>query len=495
MCVATAALAGFIGYRAGRRVFVYSGDLVAWDRVHSGDPARVLAEVPPHASQQRLANHEPTRTDTALERTTRHQRADEITSSFQCFGRNFEKNFSEYQTCEYRNLCYFNGKFHFVATDDEERDHVSQYGLNVQLVGGNGMNITRDSEFERKFLAATDPEWAPEVATRSEFLAAIGSSASVLTVPNTHVLYISYNTQNFGHFIGDEIFPAYAVLSAFDAVSSDVQLLRMHALKTGSCDWHLTHGGGSHKRQCNNPTVYDKVGLLSDLAVKTVTEFDSQFGHLKKHGAVCLDRVVAGTARAGDHCRDATLHGLLPGDEPCMRGKHETLWGFRTHVLNRLKLPIEPPAERRYLRPKVLVWNRRNRRVFAGLSELASTIESRFGAEVEMFDDWSKVPLRTQLRNASEAAVYIGGPGGGTFVAWFLPRGGTKIQLNPTPSSGHLDWHIFNNMAHIQTTHIDVPIGVSLDPAKTTPPNNVARQVLAAVRSALKRWRARWPTA
>lgn len=173
-----------------------------------------------------------------------------------------------------------------------------------------------------------------------------------------------------------------------------------------------------------------------------------------------------------------------------MRGKHETLWGFRSYVLNRLRLPIEPPLPRR-LRPKVLVWNRRTRRVFLGMTQLASEIERRFGAEVEMFEDWSKVSLRTQLRNASEAAVYIGGPGGGTFVAWFLPRGGTKIQLNP-PGSGHLDWHIFNNMAHIQTTHIDVPGGVSLDPTATTPSSNVTRAVLASVRAALERWKARW---
>jgi hypothetical protein len=141
----------------------------------------------------------------------------------------------------------------------------------------------------------------------------------------------------------------------------------------------------------------------------------------------------------------------------------------------------------------VLVWNRaddanKRGRVISGMGELAAEIEKRYDVEVEVYEDWSTIPLRTQLLKSSQAAVYIGGAGGGTFFAWFLPRGGTKIQLNPS-GSGHLDWHIFNNMAHIHTTHIDIPRGASVwPPSSDSRSPNITRDILAAVQAALARW-------
>lgn len=110
--------------------------------------------------------------------------------------------------------------------------------MQVHLVGGKVMEITRDSEFERKFLAATGAEWAPEIVTRRQFIAAVGDGASVLTVPNTHVLYISYNTQNFGHFIGDEIFPrtpcCLLLMQSPRMCSCSVCMLSKHTRVTGT---------------------------------------------------------------------------------------------------------------------------------------------------------------------------------------------------------------------------------------------------------------------
>lgn len=107
---------------------MYHGDLVAWDHAHSGDPSRVLAEVP-HTSPQQKQQHS---TQQHSGQAGAARRTDAIVSSFQCFGSNVEVNSSEYQTCEYRNLCYFRGKFHYVAVDEGDYEHVSQNRLNVR---------------------------------------------------------------------------------------------------------------------------------------------------------------------------------------------------------------------------------------------------------------------------------------------------------------------------------------------------------------------------
>lgn len=134
-CAAVAVAGVFVGYRAGRRVFVYHGDLVAWDRAHSGDPSRVLTEVPHTSTQQHSTQQHRGQPDA--------RRADTIGSSFQCFGSNVEVNSSEYQTCEYRNLCYFHGKFHYVAVDEDDREHVSQNRLNVRSCSLVCSTVTR----------------------------------------------------------------------------------------------------------------------------------------------------------------------------------------------------------------------------------------------------------------------------------------------------------------------------------------------------------------
>ena len=385
----------------------------------------------------------------------------DIESSYSCFGGT--PNTTEYQTCQYRRVCFYNDKFHFVVRDRP----TSPVRFDVRLVGAGTHKILRSREFERLHVAATSAaaEWAPEIVTVDELVAAVGDI--VPWMPNPHLLYISYNSLNIGHFLGDELFPAYAALAAFDAITADIQLLRMNALLTWSCDHLIFHNRGAFSTACKSSTMYDKVGLITDLPVKTVSQLQSP---------VCFDRLVAGTS--GDHCRDTTVHGADPGDEPCLRNSYETLWGFRCHILRRLGIPLAP---QNISRPKVIIWNRRNKRVIPNIDDIIGRIRSEFHdyIEVETYEDWSHIHIRDQLLSVSRAAVYISAAGGGSFVGMFLPRGATKIQIN---FRGHLDWHVFINMAYIQTTHIPIP-------SRTKNVTRMSNSIIAAVRDALIRFR------
>jgi hypothetical protein len=75
-------------------------------------------------------------------------------------------------------------------------------------------------------------KFTPKVVTRAEFaeVAGIGPEdreSSFPYVSNIHVLYISYNAENFGHFLSDELFPAYSMLEAFGELDYNVQMVRV----------------------------------------------------------------------------------------------------------------------------------------------------------------------------------------------------------------------------------------------------------------------------
>jgi len=57
--------------------------------------------------------------------------------------------------------------------------------------------------------------------------------------------YVSYNSENFGHFISDELFPIFALLDGFDAYKGDdVQFIRLPmADYLYSCDWQIREWG------------------------------------------------------------------------------------------------------------------------------------------------------------------------------------------------------------------------------------------------------------
>lgn len=76
---------------------------------------------------------------------------------------------------------------------------------------------------------------------------------AVVELSNVHTIYESYNAENFGHFLTDELYPAFSALSSFDRVEPDVQLLR-RPTKTKwrySCDWQVANWGEGQGKKCD----------------------------------------------------------------------------------------------------------------------------------------------------------------------------------------------------------------------------------------------------
>ena len=58
------------------------------------------------------------------------------------------------------------------------------------------------------------------------------------------------------------------------------------------------------------------------------------------------------------------------------------------------------------------------------------------------------LPILRQLEVASSTAIYISAAGGGTFPAYFLPRGATLILYGDKDS--YLDFDLFNNYGQVR---------------------------------------------
>ena len=411
---------------------------------------------------------------------------------------------------------------------------------------------------------------SPITITRAQFNAALAArsndasssvSPRVRMVSNVHVLYTSYNAENFGHVLSDELLPAYAAMEAFGALDYNVQLLRAPTLPMVrfSCDWQKLNWGTVQAKKCAR-RYKDLVGALSANGVAELGAYnDRVLGG--GNAPICFDNLIAGEGYLSDHCDDYTKHGTttgavlhrgrptqrgygrsfdhyaiakqLPktdgakkttkpsgvwvpfgveyahlGEEtwltnapqsriasqlttPCNQGREVTYYGFRDWSMRALGVSPSSPtqfyatrtlrvrgaaaaaaAERGSTRAgqivltrlaplRVVIWDRDAseqkgllRKVF-GLDTLAAKLRTTHGRDVDVVSvsGWGGLSFREQVKLLSSASVFITGPGSGSFIGWYLPRGATMIRIYPTQFP--MEWHIFSFMAHIHTEYLD----------------------------------------
>lgn len=202
----------------------------------------------------------------------------------------------------------------------------------------------------------------------------------------------------------------------------------------------------------------------------------------KHDEVVCLDKLVAGLGMLSDHCFDETIHGRNNISEGCNEGKQDTIWQFREFTVK--NAGVHAPVKVRT--PKVIIWDRdindyKAERKIWGLPDLRDEIQRRFHVEAVIFD-FPHESVEHQVGNVSESAVHITGPGSGSFIGWFLPRGSTQIRIYPTRDVHYMEWFLFNYMPHIQVEHVPVERG-KFD----------QETVVRKVEVALQRFRSVWP--
>ena len=352
------------------------------------------------------------------------------------------------RTCRYWNVCYLpryapgdamtadqphwgsgRGSLVYVAESTEEAEALrASDALSVGLAPLNAHKTVKPSGWASKL--------TPVPLTRAAFAAALSASraagaraeaprvrrgdgavadaAALLPFAKSlHVLYSSYNAENFGHFLTDELLPAFSALEAFGAATRDVQLLRAplsakHQL-TFSCEWQRREWGEVQWEKCLQRYA-ELTLLLSDRPVREFEAYVAEVAAARGGGGgggdvLCFDELVAGFGMLADHCDDATTHGRFLVRDLCNRGRAPQLFRFRQWMID--ALDITPPPTRDTVLRRVLVWDRApedykpERKIF-GLEALCAEIEALYAAgpqhvACERFVQWTGVPIATQV--------------------------------------------------------------------------------------------------
>merc|ERR1740115_669107 len=123
----------------------------------------------------------------------------------------------------FTDICYYDGSFKYIVEDEAEQDVIKdEFTVDLTPAGGYSISAEDSKDLEG---GATTSKWAPEIVTSKEFIRVVGDKP-LRMLPHTHVYYISYNAENFGHFLSDELYPIYSILSAFGELQTNVQLIR-----------------------------------------------------------------------------------------------------------------------------------------------------------------------------------------------------------------------------------------------------------------------------
>jgi hypothetical protein len=298
---------------------------------------------------------------------------------------------------------------------------------------------------------------------------------TVVRLHDLFVVYASYHAENFGHFIADELLPAFRAMQLFDAVDSGVHLLRVKYPNpwdfAWTCDWNAAIGDSG--KGYYGMDFYDRCtkNYLKLTPLLTSAPAVALNDTLTDPGKVyCFDRMLAGVGKAvgsastaglliflanmmrprrrpagylSDHCLDRDEHGRYPErltDHVCNHGMSAQLWQFRSHCLQRVGIQAEAPAGK----PKELLVvistsstapkQAASPRNYTGYDEIMTAITNKFsdsrvcGVRVAVrLAHLASMELKAQLQLAAAAAVMVTVSGGGSFNLLFQPRWSTAL--------------------------------------------------------------------
>ena len=232
-------------------------------------------------------------------------------------------------------------------------------------------------------------------------------SHAVWSASSVHALYHQFWPENFGHVLGDDVYPVYQQLRRFGLIASrDVQVLGWLPCSYSGRD------NTSRQRACENThdlfhTIADQPWLHLDdfLAAHTNTTDESAL--------VCLDQVVMG-------------HGL---NGMYWQGRDWPL--FIEHINQQL------PSDTQHTRPQrlsLLITRKTNRRKVVNFDELVDYLQRVFDMPVDVWEP-DKLSFDEQVRTARQYAVLVTPCGGISFVSPFLYPGSSVVYVDWFDSS------------------------------------------------------------
>lgn len=321
-------------------------------------------------------------------------------SSHKCIGGLNDARKNAERTCRFDNLCVTNGKFFYY----EKRKHPIifdasrgiQYEFNVEEIPFALYRTHKDKGLV--FKPSTVIGEIPAHAIRAN---------------GTFALWKAWDIPfNFGHLVWEDIGTLYYTQRRLEgSMDYDTQPIHMG---------HL-------------PPDKDLVRTLEVILPSISNRPTITFDTVPLDSVVCFDRVFVGGGRPM----------FSPMNEPFIEGREEVLMGFRSRILQHLKIKEELPGlPIVYITHKSSsVWAKQTahgrHRAIANAEALCNFLRNLLPSAVVEVIEWHKIGLREQLTRLAGASLLITPCGGVSMVIPFLPEGAHAIVMDYLSDGEH----------------------------------------------------------
>lgn len=339
--------------------------------------------------------------------------------------------------------------------------------------------------------------WAPQVKLKEI------PAKDVTWAGGTHFFYSSYNAENPGHFMFEELYGWWLLMHTF-GLSAELRhdlatAWRFPTARPWTCDERLEKGDLAGVERCHRIARKFTPTLLSHTAINAdrvrADRFPWSRTHLQRRPAdapastrtVCFERVLVGLGFNTDHCQDESEHGINLQAQPlCNAGRAGLLREFAGDILAKHgiqhpgKWLLHPGAHTCVrelgfwqtafansalaggVMPKVVFAEQSSEnRFFVDQHSIREALANWLPAESFVAANLAKMDVAEQLQLMSQTAVFITTCGGGSVVNIFMPPGSTLVII--CNWNTRRDWHIYNFMAERNVRWVDTGMSSSIE--------------------------------
>ncbi len=406
----------------------------------------------------------------------RHVRQQAPASSVHCIGEMYGEQSFVYRSCSFRNLCFNVTSKNFVLIESNQTQKIQQLLRKIShpvSISTNWDTALALSPVNKEFWSPDDfnrVKWFPDRAIQSTLDKEKGYyqlDSGVVMVP-----FLLYGASNPGHVVWDNFIPIYKLLTMFGLMwneeldgiaqpkSKQALLLHFELEKQlfGMCY------RPKERAECHAMIrkLLPIMGLSDDNLGSTnngTIQLSSNAEAGPLSDLVCAKNGAAGIGMLSDHGLKG--NGQLVEDIPSFHnnGKGDLVFQFRNFALQKMGLK----SNDKYLLQQDLPFrvtistnsSRASKRIL-DFEPYKIAIEKAFDPSklaVEMYE-LKKIPLRQQMRIATETLFYFSACGGSVVTATFLPRGASlilfySIMRGPTRPA-RLDFDLLNNLPYVR---------------------------------------------
>ena len=418
-------------------------------------------------------------------------------SSVHCVGDNYQEDAWLQRSCSFAMLCYDLSEQDFVIFQSHN-DQVLERFLQARPATkvASSMHVSRNNNTKSETMgvalgglnlkwslstsgrpSSTSFKWFPRVLNAT---ALAGKPYYALPSNTVLVPYHSLSAKNPGHLVWDDFLPIFTLLTMFQMQNRVILPLRIKFAEHlfGSCE-----ASDKNEHLCQKMTQKFLPLLVGQDYPYNLTRADtvhfvpssSSTNNQRMSNYVCAPRGAAGLAALTDHGTKKT-HGWMRDDYKITQnhGRGALLYEFRNFMLGNLDLLPTPatssagvPSTTNDLKPPYkIVFSVASSDIPSRNLDFATQInalQQSFPIDLVSVESYimKDLSVKEQVKVASEAAIFITICGGGAVTGMFLPKGAAVILYYlehggveygvMTGLPAHLDWDLFNNLAHLRT--------------------------------------------